>query len=467
MNCFPCFNRNKDSGGSSGVNEQPPAASLPDFSTESWQWQQKTSGKSVYLVKVVAVKQLDRNGMQGNKEFGTEVMALSLLKHQNLVNLIGYCADGDQRVLVYEYMPLRSVEDQLFGDGPEKKSLDWSTRMKIACGAAQGLEYLHEQINPSVIYGDFKPSNVLLNEEFEPKLSDVGLSKLGSDGMNQPSSRVMDTFGYSAPEYTRGGEITLKSDVYCFGIFPATALNQAVGIAAMCLQDEPMVRPLISDVTSVLNCISMKPNDQPQASAPPKQQMEYENGVQENISTDQDKSSSESHTTSNSESEDSECESDEHSTQSSQVSGGETESGSNEEESDDLSDEESTCNSEEESSASDSVKARTEQMSRRKSKKDSSKTWSQRKQGTTRQTVVTFRMPSMDSLRTSSSEDGSSDSEPNQQNGSRETGSSSSHPERPKQRGAIKSIAPLENRGHFTRSHTEPAQLRNLEIMNA
>ncbi|TXG55992.1 hypothetical protein EZV62_017305 [Acer yangbiense] len=96
---------------------------------------------------VVAVKQLDRNGLQGNREFLVEVLMLSLLHHPNLVSLIGYCADGDQRLLVYEFMPLGSLEDHLLDLPPDKELLDWNTRMKIAAGAAKGLEYLHDKIH--------------------------------------------------------------------------------------------------------------------------------------------------------------------------------------------------------------------------------------------------------------------------------------------------------------------------------
>ncbi|RWW27961.1 hypothetical protein GW17_00007585, partial [Ensete ventricosum] len=147
--------------------------------------------------QVVAVKQLDRNGLQGNREFLVEVLMLSLLHHPNLVNLIGYCADGDQRLLVYEYMPLGSLEDHLHDFPPDNEPLDWNTRMKIAAGAAKGLEYLHDKANPPVIYRDLKSSNILLDKGFHPKLSDFGLAKL---------------------EYAMTGQLTVKSDVYSFGV---------------------------------------------------------------------------------------------------------------------------------------------------------------------------------------------------------------------------------------------------------
>lgn len=103
--------------------------------------------------------------------------------------------------------------------GPERKPLDWSTRMKIAEGAARGLEYLHEEANPPVIYRDFKASNILLDENFNPKLSDFGLAKLGPIGeQSHVSTRVMGTYGYCAPEYALTGQLSKKSDVYSFGV---------------------------------------------------------------------------------------------------------------------------------------------------------------------------------------------------------------------------------------------------------
>ncbi|KAK3427160.1 hypothetical protein EUGRSUZ_F03450, partial [Eucalyptus grandis] len=255
--------------------------------------------------QVVAVKQLDRNGFQGNREFLVEVLMLSLLHHPNLVNLVGYCADGDQRVLVYEYMSNGSLEDHLLELPPGKAPLDWNTRMKIASGAAKGLEYLHEQANPPVIYRDFKASNILLDGEFNPKLSDFGLAKLGPTGdKSHVSTRVMGTYGYCAPEYALTGQLTTKSDVYSFGVvfleiitgrrvidnsrpteeqnlvawaqplfkdrrkftlmadpllegtYPIKGLYQALAVAAMCLQEEASTRPLISDVVTALEYLA-------------------------------------------------------------------------------------------------------------------------------------------------------------------------------------------------------------------
>lgn len=260
--------------------------------------------------QVVAVKQLDRNGLQGNREFLVEVLMLSLLHHDNLVNLIGYCADGDQRLLVYEYMPLGSLEDHLHDLPPDKEPLDWKTRMKIAAGAAKGLEYLHDKANPPVIYRDLKCSNILLDEGYHAKLSDFGLAKLGPVGdKTHVSTRVMGTYGYCAPEYAMTGQLTIKSDVYSFGVvllelitgrkaidnsksagehnlvawarplfkdrrkfpqmadpllqghYPMRGLYQALAVAAMCVQEQATMRPLIADVVTALTYLASQTYD--------------------------------------------------------------------------------------------------------------------------------------------------------------------------------------------------------------
>ncbi|KAM2280824.1 hypothetical protein ACFX1S_041502 [Malus domestica] len=260
--------------------------------------------------QVVAIKQLDSNGLQGNREFLVEVLMLSLLHHPNLVNLVGYCADGDQRLLVYEYMPLGSLEDHLHDLPPDGKHLDWNTRMKIAAGAAKGLEHLHDKANPPVIYRDLKCSNILLGEGYHPKLSDFGLAKLGPVGDNtHVSTRVMGTYGYCAPEYAMTGQLTLKSDVYSFGVvlleiitgrkaidnsraagehnlvtwarplfrdrrkfwqiadpmlqgqYPVRGMYQALAVAAMCVQEHPNMRPVIADVVTALNYLASQKYD--------------------------------------------------------------------------------------------------------------------------------------------------------------------------------------------------------------
>lgn len=164
----------------------------------------------------VAVKLLDLDGSQGHKEWLTEVIFLGQLRHPHLVKLIGYCCEDEHRVLIYEYMPRGSLENQLFRR--YAVSLPWSTRMKILLGAAKGLAFLHEAENP-VIYRDFKASNILLDSDYTAKLSDFGLAKDGPQGdETHVSTRIMGTHGYAAPEYIMTGHLTAASDVYSFGV---------------------------------------------------------------------------------------------------------------------------------------------------------------------------------------------------------------------------------------------------------
>ncbi|KAK7271535.1 hypothetical protein RJT34_27510 [Clitoria ternatea] len=235
-------------------------------------------GRLENINQIVAIKQLDRNGLQGNREFLVEVLMLSLLHHPNLVNLIGYCADGDQRLLVYEYMSLGSLEDHLHDISPGKQRLDWNTRMKIAAGAARGLEYLHDKANPPVIYRDLKCSNILLGEGYHPKLSDFGLAKLGPVGENtHVSTRVMGTYGYCAPEYAMTGEQNLvawarplfkdqrkfsqMADPMLQGQYPPRGLYQSLAVAAMCIQEQANMRPVIADVVTALSYLASQRYD--------------------------------------------------------------------------------------------------------------------------------------------------------------------------------------------------------------
>ncbi|XP_043721250.1 serine/threonine-protein kinase RIPK-like [Telopea speciosissima] len=165
----------------------------------------------------VAVKLLDLDGLQGHREWLTEVIFLGQLMHPNLVRLIGYCCEEENRLLVYEYMVRGSLENQLFRNR-FSASLPWTTRMKIALGAAEGLAFLHEA-EKSVIYRDFKASNILLDSDYTAKLSDFGLAKDGPEGDDtHVSTRVMGTQGYAAPEYVMTGHLTAMSDVYSFGV---------------------------------------------------------------------------------------------------------------------------------------------------------------------------------------------------------------------------------------------------------
>ncbi|GLT74909.1 hypothetical protein SLA2020_466740 [Shorea laevis] len=167
--------------------------------------------------QAVAVKLLDIEGLQGHREWLAEVIFLGQLRHPNLVKLIGYCCEEEQRLLVYEFMPRGSLENHLF-----KRisiSLPWGTRLKVAIGAAKGLAFLHDGAEKPVIYRDFKTSNILLDSDFTAKLSDFGLATMGPEGSNtHVTTRVMGTYGYAAPEYVSTGHLTTKSDVYSFGV---------------------------------------------------------------------------------------------------------------------------------------------------------------------------------------------------------------------------------------------------------
>ncbi|CAN7051390.1 unnamed protein product [Brassica rapa subsp. trilocularis] len=171
----------------------------------------------------VAVKQLNRQeSIQGHKEWINEVSFLGVVNHPNLVKLVGYCADDDergmQRLLVYELMSNKSLEDHLVGR-VMSVSLPWITRLKIAQDAAQGLAYLHEQMDFQLIFRDFKSSNILLDERFSAKLSDFGLARQGPpEGLGHVSTSVVGTVGYAAPEYVQTGKLTAKSDVWSFGV---------------------------------------------------------------------------------------------------------------------------------------------------------------------------------------------------------------------------------------------------------
>ncbi|XP_019427827.1 PREDICTED: probable serine/threonine-protein kinase PIX7 isoform X3 [Lupinus angustifolius] len=246
----------------------------------------------------VAVKTLNHNGNQGHKEWLAELNYLGDLLHPNLVKLIGFCIEDDQRLLVYEFMPRGSLENHLFR---RPLPLPWSIRMKIALGAAKGLAFLHEEAKRPIIYRDFKTSNILLDAEYNAKLSDFGLAKDGPEGeKTHVSTRVMGTYGYAAPEYVMTGHLTSKSDVYSFGVvllemltgrrsidkrrpngehnlvewarpvlgnwrmflrmidprleghFSVKGAQKAAQLAAQCLSRDPKARPVMSEVVQTL-----------------------------------------------------------------------------------------------------------------------------------------------------------------------------------------------------------------------
>ncbi|XP_057967432.1 receptor-like serine/threonine-protein kinase ALE2 isoform X2 [Malania oleifera] len=252
----------------------------------------------------VAVKVLKRDDQQGGREFLAEVEMLSRLHHRNLVKLIGICTEERSRCLVYELIPNGSVESHLHGVDRETDPLDWSARIKIALGAARGLAYLHEDSSPRVIHRDFKSSNILLEHDFTPKVSDFGLARTAMDEENKHiSTRVMGTFGYVAPEYAMTGHLLVKSDVYSYGVvllelltgrkpvdmsqppgqenlvawarplliskegleiivdcslgpnYPIDSVSKVAAIASMCVQPEVSHRPFMGEVVQALKLV--------------------------------------------------------------------------------------------------------------------------------------------------------------------------------------------------------------------
>ncbi|KAL6275845.1 hypothetical protein ACE6H2_019446 [Prunus campanulata] len=167
---------------------------------------------------VLAVKRLNQESFQGHREWLAEVNYLGQFHHPNLVKLIGFCLEDEHRLLVYEFMPRGSLENHLFRRGSYFQPLSWNLRMKVALGAAKGLAFLHSS-ETKVIYRDFKTSNILLDSNYNAKLSDFGLAKDGPTGdKSHVSTRVMGTYGYAAPEYLATGHLTAKSDIYSFGV---------------------------------------------------------------------------------------------------------------------------------------------------------------------------------------------------------------------------------------------------------
>ncbi|XP_047330932.1 proline-rich receptor-like protein kinase PERK9 [Impatiens glandulifera] len=165
----------------------------------------------------IAVKQLTIGGGQGEREFKAEVEIISRIHHRHLVSLVGYCISEERRLLVYEYVPNHTLHYHLHG-GLGRPVLNWAIRMKVAAGAARGIAYLHEDCHPRVIHRDIKSSNILLDLNFEARVSDFGLAKLYLDTNSHVSTRVMGTFGYMAPEYASSGRLTEKSDMFSFGV---------------------------------------------------------------------------------------------------------------------------------------------------------------------------------------------------------------------------------------------------------
>ncbi|XP_031270205.1 probable LRR receptor-like serine/threonine-protein kinase At1g56140 [Pistacia vera] len=246
--------------------------------------------------RIIAVKQLSVGSHQGKDQFINEIATISAVQHRNLVRLYGCCIEGTKCLLVYEYLENKSLDQVLFGNS--ELHLDWPTRFSVCMGTARGLAYLHEESRPKIVHRDVKASNILLDAELCPKISDFGLAKLYDDKISHISTRVAGTIGYLALEYAMRGHLTEKADVFSFGVLALEIISgransdnrldtekiyllewawnlhennrslglvdptltefneiealRIIGVGLLCTQASPMLRPPMSRVVAML-----------------------------------------------------------------------------------------------------------------------------------------------------------------------------------------------------------------------
>jgi serine/threonine protein kinase len=185
----------------------------------------------------VAVKVLSAESRQGIREFLTEIDVITNVKHPNLVELVGCCIQDNNRILVYEYLQNSSLDNALLGPYSDPSKLNWSIRSLICIGVARGLAFLHEEVEPHIVHRDIKASNILLDQNYNPKIGDFGLAKLFPDNITHISTRVAGTTGYLAPEYAWHGQLTKKADMYSFGILVLEIISAKSSSRALLSED--------------------------------------------------------------------------------------------------------------------------------------------------------------------------------------------------------------------------------------